>query len=55
LSVGLHAIRCSAITNYLNSDVLEPVVGDRANVRKDVLALYHGHRIERKRMGQPRR
>jgi len=48
-----HAIRRGAITNHLNSDVPENVVGDRANVSTDVLG-QHTTSVERERMEQRR-
>jgi integrase len=54
-SVSPHAIRRGSITHYLNNDVPETVVGDRASVSQDVLEQHYDQRSRRKRMEQRRR
>jgi hypothetical protein len=52
--LGSYRSRRGAITNHLNSDVPENIVGDRANVSKDVLDQHYDQRTERERMEQRR-
>lgn len=54
-SLSPHAVRRGAITNWLASDVLEPVVSARANVSTAVLDEYYDRRSEREKMEQRRK
>ena len=53
-SVSPHAFRRGSIAYYLNSDVPETAVGDRANVSQDVLEQHYDQRSEREKMEQRR-
>jgi len=53
-SVSPHPIRRGSITHYLNSDVPETAVGDRANVSQDVLERHYDQRTKREKMEQRR-
>ncbi|MDL5362068.1 site-specific integrase [Halalkalicoccus sp. NIPERK01] len=54
-SVSPHAFRRGSITHYLNSDVPETAVSDRANVSKEVLDQHYDQRSKRDKMQQRRK
>ena len=53
-SVSPHPFRRGAITHYLQSDVPETVVGDRANVTSDVIDQHYDQRSQKEKMEQRR-
>lgn len=53
-SVSPHPFRRGAITHYLQSDVPEMVVGDRANVTTDVIDQQYDQRSQKEKMEQRR-
>ena len=54
-SVSPHPFRRGAITHYLQSDVPETVVGDRANVTPDVIDQHYDQRSQKEKMEQRRK
>lgn len=54
-SLSPHAIRRGAITSWLNSDVPETVVIERANVSGAVIDKHYDRRSEREKMNQRRK
>jgi hypothetical protein len=53
--VGPHAIRRGSITHYLNSDIPETAVSDRANVSSEVLEKHYDRRNKKEKMEQRRK
>ena len=53
-SVSPHPFRRGAITHYLQSDVPETVVCDRANVTSDVIDQHYDQRSQKEKMEQRR-
>nr|WP_309243305.1 site-specific integrase [Halorubrum yunnanense] len=53
-SVSPRPFRRGAITHYLQSDVPETVVGDRANVTPDVIDQHYDQRSQKEKMEQRR-
>ena len=54
-SVSPHPFRRGAITHFLQSDVPETAVSDRANVTKDVIDQHYDQRSQKEKMEQRRR
>lgn len=53
-NVSPHAVRHGSITHFLNNDVPETAVGDRANVSRRVLEKHYDQRTEKEKMEQRR-
>jgi len=53
-SVSTHAVRRGAITQWLGSDVPEPVVSDRANASPEILREHYDRRSDHEKMEQRR-
>lgn len=51
-SVSSHPFRRGSITHYLNNEIPEIAVGDRANVSQEVLELHYDQRTKREKMEQ---
>lgn len=54
-SVSPYAFRRGSITHYLNSDMPETAVSDRANVSQEVLDQHYDQRSKRDKMQQRRK
>jgi len=53
-SVSPHPFRRGAITHFLQSDVPETAVSDRANVTKDIIDQHYDQRSDTEKMEQRR-
>lgn len=54
-SVSPHVLRRGGITHHLNNEVPKDVVGDRANVTREVLDEHYDRRSQREKMEQRRK